>query len=270
MRHLIFTLTLGLLIVSSLAAQQAQPATVSLQLNDTDIAQAFTTLSQQGNVTILGDSSVKGKITCSLSGVSAEEALDTLCKMNKLEWYKTYASPGMDEKLSASKLFTLLEAIKALGGLPVICEDPKTKTQTVYIPSASPADTTSIASGLKLKQIYLVRAIPDPKVVTADKQTAALPNATPSDAKNAADQVWNYFNQMPLNMQVDAMHELRNKFYASMTPEQRQQMFDQMRQRGGDRGGPGRARAADMATTIPSPGSNTRLQCSMNPTGPSA
>ena len=240
MRHLIFTLTLGLLIVSSLAAQQAQPATVSLQLNDTDIAQAFTTLSQQGNVTILGDSSVKGKITCSLSGVTAEEALDTLCKMNKLEWYKTYASPGMDEKLSASKLFTLLEAIKALGGLPVICEDPKTKTQTVYIPSASPADTTTIAAGLKLKQIYLVRAIPDPKVADANKQTAALPNATPSDAKNAADQVWNYFNQMPLNMQVDAMHELRHKFYDSMTPEQRQQMGDQMRQRfGGDRGGPG-------------------------------
>ena len=237
MRHIMFLLAMILLAATSLAAQQTQPVTVTLNLSDTDVTEALTSISKQANVSVFGDSTVKGKITCSLSGVTAEEALDTICKMNKLEWYKTYANPGTDEKLTATKLFTLLEALKQLGGMPVVCEDPKTKTQTVYVTGAAGSvNTSGITTDLKLKQIYLVRAIPDPAVASNAQTTAALPNAAASDAKNAADQIYSYFSQMPLNMQVEAMHELRHKFYDSMTDEQRQQMRDMYRQQYGDRG----------------------------------
>ena len=109
MRCLTIVSLLLLVVGSCWAADQGQTGTISLQLNDVDITQALTTLSQQANVTVLGDTTVKGKVTCSLSGLTTEQALDTICKMNKLEWYKTYAGAGTE--LSASKLFKLLDAL---------------------------------------------------------------------------------------------------------------------------------------------------------------
>ena len=246
MRHIGFAFMFLLLAGACWAQGTAQPATVSLQLSDVDITQALTTLSQQGGMAIVGDATVKGKVSCSLSGVSAQEALDTLCKMNKLEWYKTYASPGSDQKISASKLFTLLDALKDLGGAAVICEDPKTQTRTVFVPSAGAdsVDASALASGLKLKEVYLVRAIPDPEKVKADKakaqQTASAGlGAPPSDPAVAAGQLYNYFTQMPMEQQFQTMDQVRHMMFDNMTPEQRQQLHDMFRQRGGDRrGGP--------------------------------
>lgn len=245
MRHIGFVLVFLLLAGACWAQGTAQSATVSLQLSDVDITQALTTLSQQGGMAIVGDTTVKGKVSCSLSGVSAQEALDTLCKMNKLEWYKTYASPGSDQKISASKLFTLLDALKDLGGSAVICEDPKTQTRTVFVPGAGAdsVDASALASGLKLKEVYLVRAIPDPEKAKADKakaqQAGGKLDVPPTDPQIAAGQLWNYFNQMPLQQRFETMHQLRHLMTDNMTPEQQQQMRDMFRQQFGDRrGGP--------------------------------
>lgn len=243
MRHIGFAFMFLLLSGACWAQGTAQPATVSLQLSDVDITEALTTLSQQGGMAIVGDATVKGKVSCSLSGVSAEDALDTLCKMNKLEWYKTYASPDSDQKISASKLFTLLDALKDLGGAAVICEDPKTQTRTVFVPSAGAdsVDASALASGLKLKEIYLVRAIPDPEKIKADKakaqQTGAGLGAPPSDPAAAAGQLYNYFAQMPTQQQFETMDQVRHMMFDNMTPEQRQQLHDMFRQQGGGRRG---------------------------------
>lgn len=242
----IISVCLFVLAMGMVCAQQSQPATIALNLSDVDIVQALTTLSQKGNMSILGDTTVKGKVSCSLSGVTAEQALDTLCKMNKLEWYKTYANPGTDEKQTASKLFKLLDALKDLGGSAVICSDPKANTQTVFIPSAG-ADSlnaSTVAASLKLKEIYLVRAIPDPAVIAADKAKAdaaktALGSPGNADAKTAAGQLVGYLQQMPMDQQFQTMNEMRHQMFNNMTPEQRDQMHQYFQQQGGGRGNRG-------------------------------
>jgi hypothetical protein len=234
------------LLVGAAYAQQSQPASVALDFSNVDVAQALSALSTKANVNILGDSTVKGTVSCSLSGVTAEQALDTICKMNKLEWYKTYttATTSIDDKATASKLFKLLDALKDLGGSAVICSDPKTQTQTVFIPNAGAKslDTSTVATDLKLKSIYIVRAIPDPAKLQADKaktdaSKTALGNPANTDPKTAAGQLVGYLQQMPMDQQLQTMSEMRHQMFDNMTPEQRDQVRQYFQQNGGWRGG---------------------------------
>ncbi len=230
-----------LMLVVGTAFAQTAPAKIALSLDNVDITQALTTLSQKANVSILGDPTVKGTVSCSLSDVTAEQALDTICKMNKLEWYKTYASANGGEQLSASKLFKLMDALKDLGGSAVICTDPKTQTQTVYVPGAKSVDTTPLATGLKLKEVYIVRAIPDPAKIQAEKDKAAkaasnLGNPAGTDPKTAAGQLLGYLQQMPFEQQMQTMHEMRHQYFDNMTPQQREQLRQYFQQNGGWRG----------------------------------
>lgn len=238
MRKLI-TLCLALLVALPVfAANSGTTGSINVQLTDADIAQALETLSKQANVTILGDSTVKGKVTCNLSGVTVEQALDIFCKMNKLEWRKVYAAADAEGKMSAGSLFKLLDALKELGGSTVIAQDAETRTSTVYVPSAKPdaLDASKIATGLKLKEIYLIRAIPEPKSdeQTAKKEQAPQPPAAlaPGNPQVAAQQIWNYFSQMPLQESMQIMHELGHMIRNNLTPEQR----DAIRQMWGARG----------------------------------
>lgn len=243
----IFAVCLIMLVMGAACAQQAQSGNVTLNLSDTDITQALTTLSQQGNISILGDASVKGKVSCSLSGVTAEQALDTICKMNKMEWYKTYsaASDSTTDKPNATKLFKLLDALKDLGGAAVICSDPKTQTQTVFIPNAGTSvDTPALANGLKLKAVYLVRAIPDPAAKTAAKSTDVAKNVPLGDTKALANSFYTALQQMPMDQQFQTMSDLRHQIFDNMTPQQRDDMQNYFRQQhqngqGGGWGGRG-------------------------------
>ena len=229
MRPTICLVSLILLLAISQVAAQTQEAKISFEASDLDIAQALSQLSQKAGISILGDSTVKGKVNCRLNDMTAEQALGTICKMNKLVWVKVYAGGGTTERPAASKLFKLLDELKKLGAAALICEDPSAETQTVFIPNSTPdsVKTSDLASALKLKPVYLVRAEPDPE---AEKKAAeqklvqqALP--TPStDTTMAATQVWNYFNQMPLEQRFQVMHELRQMVYDNLTPEQREAM----------------------------------------------
>ncbi len=233
-------LILILCLSGAVFAQQAQTGAISLSLTDTDIAVALATLSQKANVSILGDNTVKGKVSCSLSGMTIDQALDNICKMNKLEWYKTYAKAGATEKPSASKLFKLLDALKDLGGAAVICSDPVAKTQTVYIPGAEAGsvDASTLATSMKLKEIYLVRAIPVP-VEKTEPTKVALGSPLQGDAAAAAGQLYGYLQQMPMDQQLQTMNELRHQFFNNMTDDQRNQMRQYAQQQGWGRGGPG-------------------------------
>ncbi len=234
MRH---NLLLLLLLANISLAQQSAPA-VSLNLDNADIVQALESLSKQANVSILGDSTVSGKVTCSLSGLSVDQALDAVCKMNKLQWYRTYAAP--DEKLSADKLLKVMDALREIQGAPVICTDPEKKTRTIFIPDAGSVDTSALVAGLKLKEVYVVRATPAPKQVgtTTDKKTGkvvtgsrdgssqddAVSHAMQGDTKGAGDSLWDTVRQMPMNEQYQAVKRLNNDFWKSLTPQQRKQL----------------------------------------------
>jgi len=245
MRYAIVVSLMLLLVGGAYAAEQSGPNTISLQVNDVDIGEALAGLSQQAQVSILGDSTVKGKVTCNLKNLPLEQALDTLCKMNKLVWLKAYASVPAGGSPSASSLFKLFDALKELGGSALICEDPTTQSRTIFVPSAEPAsvDASAVVSGLKLKAVYLVRAEPDPAAKEAEKAAQQRPSAPalltpPADVTAAAQNVWNYFGQMPMDQQFQVMHELRHMMFQNLTPEQMQNMrnmFGDGRQRGDDR-----------------------------------
>ena len=224
----------GLILFVVGAACAAEQSAISLQLKEVDIEEALATLSQQAQAAILGDATVKGKVSCNLGGITIEQALDVICGMNKLEWSKVYASAGIDERPSATKLFKLLDSLKELGGSTVICEDSKTESHTIFAPSAKAGslDVTSVITGLNLKPVYLIRANPDLAAAEREKEEAqAVQRAAGSllamplaDPRAAAGQVWNYFGQMPVQQQFQVMHELRSMMFQNLTPEQLENM----------------------------------------------
>ena len=142
-----------------------------------------------------------------------------------------------DEKLGAGKLFELLDALKELGGSALIYEDPSTKGQTVFVPGAGgdPMDASALASTLKLKQVYLVRAAPDPAAKKQAEAATVLPPVS-GDPRVAAEQMYNYFGQMPMQQQFEAMRELGRMIWQSMTPEEMEAMRARFRDRWGGRG----------------------------------
>ena len=104
-------MTLGLaclMLVPVCAAEQpAQPAKVSVSFSDADAGQALIELAQKAQLTVLGDATVKGKVNASLNNVTPEQALDTICRTNNLEWYKAYISVAPNEKPNAQKVLAL-------------------------------------------------------------------------------------------------------------------------------------------------------------------
>jgi len=257
MRFLMILGVVCLLVSAVCAAEQPAPAPaaapaptkVSLQFEDVDAGQALMTLSQKAQVTILGDATVKGKVNCGLNDVTTEQALDTICKTNNLEWYKAYINTPPNEKPNAAKILALLDALKALGNSALICQGPA-QQQTAFVPVAEPGtiDLAPMADTLKLKPVYLVRAVPKPIDPNAAKAAASALGQPASDAVAAANQLWGYFSQMPVQQQYQVMHEIGNMMRNNMTPEQQDQMRQQWRQngppdgggrRGNDQGGPG-------------------------------
>jgi len=243
MRYVFILLLLVFVMGAVQAADTTQQAKISLDLANLDVAQAFEKLSQASQITILGDSTVKGNVTCNLSDVTVDQALDIICKMNKLVWVKVYTSSSGDEKLSASKLFKLLDALKELGGSAVICENAAAGTQTVFVPGAKAGavNAGSVAENLNLKPVYLVRAEPDPAAEAEKEKQGQTANqvtlAAASDPQAAAQNVWNYFSQMPIEQGFQAMEELRRMFFQSMTPDQMRQMHDMYGGQHGNNGG---------------------------------
>ncbi|MGB9587007.1 MAG: hypothetical protein ACPL7O_02385, partial [Armatimonadota bacterium] len=135
MRHACFLILLFLL-ASAVFAEDTDSVKVSLDLTTADINDAFTKLSQQAKVSIMGDSTVKGKVTCSLNNVTAEQAIDTICRMNKLVWVKAYVSADPSTKQTPSEVFALLDTLKQLNGTTLVFVDPKTQKQTVFVREA--------------------------------------------------------------------------------------------------------------------------------------
>lgn len=218
------------LLVGIAQAADEQPATISLAFRDADISEALTVISQKGGVTLLGDSSVKGKVNCSLSDVTVDQAVDTVCKINKLEWMKACASPDPEGKLSATELFKLLDAIRELGTSSLVYVDRESQASTIFVPNAKPGsvELSAVTESLKLKPIYLVRAEVGPAAAakgTQKPQTAVTMQAPPADTRAAADELWGYFSQMPSEQRFEVMYEIGRMLKDNMTPEQREEMM---------------------------------------------
>lgn len=228
-----------LMLVPVCAAEQpAQPAKVSVSFSDADAGQALIELAQKAQLTVLGDATVKGKVNASLNNVTPEQALDTICRTNNLEWYKAYISVAPNEKPNAQKVLALIDSLKALGNTTVICQNVAKQQDTVFVPAAvaGSVDIGPVAEALKLKPVYVVRAIPKPVDPNAANQSAL--GTPPAEVTAAASQLWNYFSQMAPETQWQVMGQIGRMMRDSMTPEQRQAMYDRWRQeRGGDRGG---------------------------------
>jgi len=231
------------LLISAVCAadqQAASPAKVSLQFDNVDASEALVSLAQKAQVTVLGDASVKGKVNCGLNDVTVDQALDAICKTNKLEWYKAYVdAPAQGEKLDVAKIFTLLDALKALGKASLVCQDPSKQQETVFISGAKvgAVNAAPMSEALNLKPVYLVRAIPQPAPpADAAKQTPSQLGVPPADVMGAATQVWDYFSQMPADKQFQVMREVGRMMWQNMSPEQLDRMREMMRGGRGDGG----------------------------------
>lgn len=239
-----------MMLLAAVSLHAAEPAatTVTLQFDGAEIGEVLSSLSSQAGISIIGDSTVKGKVTCNLSKIGLTEALDAVCKMNKLEWVKTYV--GTEERPNAARIFKQLDALKELYDAPLIYEDPKTKGQAVFVPPSAetPVDVSGLKSSLKLREIYLVRAEPDLEAIAAakEKEKAAAEQAgsfarvsPPSDPRAAAKDVWGYFGQMTMDQQFAVLREVGSLIRENLTPEQMQALRDRF---GGREGWGGRGR----------------------------
>lgn len=226
MKQVIVIAVLLLLPISYLIAAEQAADKISLRLSGTETAEALRQLSETAHISILADSGVKGNIVCTLNDVTLDQAMNAVCSTNKWEWVKVQVSADMEDKPTAAKLFALVETVKQLGTSSIICDNPKTKARTAFIPSGNTdTDTSALTSSLKLKTYYLIRVIPDPvKAVEAAKVDNKNQITPQVDVRTAASQVWNIVGQMSFDQQMQVMRELRQQSYNSMTPEQRNAM----------------------------------------------
>lgn len=227
MRHACFLILLFLLGGAVFAAD-TDSVKVSLDLTAADINDAFTKLSEQGKISIMGDSTVKGKVTCSLNNVTPEQALDIICRTNKLVWVKAYVSADPSTKQTPSEVFALLDTLKQLNGTTLVFVDPKTQKQTVFVreAEAGAVDMTALSSALNLKPVYMVRAEPEQVAKKTDTKDAGANLANPpADPQIAASQVWNYFGKMSSEQRWEVMRQLRDLMFKTLTPEERDRLF---------------------------------------------
>jgi len=110
---LFYVVTLLLLAVNTFAADQPSTAPtmdtslkpvesnadakVSIDAKDMSIADVIKSLSQQSKQKIVAESTVKGKVTVSISNASLETVLTSICKAGKFEWRRVYLAA--DSKL---------------------------------------------------------------------------------------------------------------------------------------------------------------------------
>lgn len=87
-------------VAAEVAAAEAKPPAepkVSLTAKDTKITELLDSLAKQSKQRFVVETLAKGTITLSLTDVSLESALDSVCKSAKLDWRKVCISP--DSKL---------------------------------------------------------------------------------------------------------------------------------------------------------------------------
>ena len=218
-------------------AQSAQGTKVIIQFEDVDAADALVALSQKAQITILGDATVKGKVSGNfINEVPIEDVLNTICKPNNLEWYSARISIAPNERPNAQRILALIDALKGLGNTSLIVQNPLKKQDTVFIAAAEAGsvDFGPLSDSLKLRPIYVVRAVPQPVGPNAP-QASAL-GQPPAEVSAAASQVWNYFSQMQPQTQMQVMRELGRMVFQNIPREQMDQMREQWRQNNPDRG----------------------------------
>ena len=237
MKRVMFAILLMLMTAMHASAADNPSAKISFKLKDTDVGKAFSILTQQGGIPVIGDPSVTGKVNCSLNNVTVDEALDVICKINKLSWLKVYAVPEENGSFVPSKLFKVYDALVELGGGSLICENPETSTQTAFVPALKAGTiSTDVARSLNLKPVYIVRIMPE---ITAAKEAKAKQEQEamlekqrqesmaygipPGDPQMAADRIWDYFNQMTSDQRRQFVDTIRQKLFG-MSSDQKHQL----------------------------------------------
>lgn len=246
MRHVLLIALILSLVFSCHAQEQPAAQKISVNCTDVSLADALTSLGQKAQAVVLPDASVKGNLTMSLNNVTLEQALTAIANQNKLEWVKIEVSPSASEEaLTARRLFAALDALKDVRAGAIMWTDPKSESTGLFVPKVDPEalPTATISQSLKLKPVYLVRAIPTEKPAdSADtqrrpdrqqQQQQQQAYAPSGDVQAAANAVWGYMAQMPAEQRWDVMRQLREMMFQNMTDAER----EALRQRwGGDRG----------------------------------
>ena len=199
------------LILMGAACQLLAADTVSIQFSDKPAGDALQELAQKAVVTILVESSVKGKVTVSANDVSSESALSAICQSLDVQWRRlhVYQKPG--EELKADNLAAVVRIISAARLPDIVVSEPGSEKPLIFFKKTKPAATPDqIVKDTGMKLIYLVS---NDRAAAKKAEEVAKPDDK-SKEKTAAERY------------AEKQAEMLTDFLA-MTPEERPEAIRQ-------------------------------------------
>lgn len=221
MRSLLCILTLiFVLSIAGMAAETAktiaEPAKaavastkITINAQSKPLKDVVQQMSDQSGVSIVLDPKVQANITISLKDTDLSQALDVVAKMNNLKWKKLQFAKTQDVSVSLDQLKSAITALESLPLAAVAVEDPASKKSAMFAKDMSKSlDTAAVAlpEGYAWTSVYLILSNEADKTVAETKTDTA----SAERVKQLADADMNMIKEM-----------------ASMSPEQRQQIFAQ-------------------------------------------
>jgi len=189
-----------LVFVAGCAAGAAEQAKITIDARNMPIKDLVADLSRQSGAAIVLDPKVQATVSLSLSDADLNQALDAICKLNKLVWKKLQFAKPADETV---KLDQIKSAMVALASMPMVAlavEDPSAKTAAVFaknLPSSPDTSAMKLPEGYSWMTVYVILAS-EPQ---EDKPSSTGTLALSADSRERTLQM------------------------AKMTPEERRQVF---------------------------------------------
>ena len=195
-----FTLAIGATAETTAAAKPAE-VKVTVNSSQTKVTEVLQSIAQQGKETVIVESVVKGDVTVSLKDLSFEVALNTVCKVCKLDCRKVYIAKDEKTLEQPDRFAATVRLLTAITYPDMIVSGSSTGKIGMFAKDQKAVDKfdDKMANDLGLTRVYLV---------TDDAKVAA------KLAEKKADETINDF----LKKSMEQMES-----FAKMTPEQQEQ-----------------------------------------------
>ncbi|HEY3266776.1 MAG TPA: hypothetical protein VGM37_07615 [Armatimonadota bacterium] len=199
-----------------------------------DVRDLFREMARKSGEDILLSPSVTGRVNADITSSPVEKAVATVAGLAGLSVRRIVVPDGAPA-VTVDTAGMLTEALAALPDKACVVDPTTGKALVVSASAAAPA------SGSKVVFYVQGKLTPEQERAARDKKAAAK-DATAAQGNDLISSTVNGLKQMPIQQRLQAMNDLRRQMFDSMSPDERQQMFDamrQQRQQGGQQGGRG-------------------------------
>lgn len=158
------------------APAAADERKVSITADVTEAAEALASLAEQSGEKLVIESTVKGKVTLTLSDVSLETALAALCKSQGFQWRKMYLDPESKLLEQPDKLAASVRLASGLSMPDIVVAGSSAGSVGVYSSDkkAVKAVEDKASGELGMKRLYLVSNDSAVASKGADERSAAV------------------------------------------------------------------------------------------------